>query len=93
MGQTNRPAEIDCDTPVTIIVKRRPKPDHIEDFEKVMSGTTKDAMSFKGHLGANIIRPTKTGGYYRIVFKFDSLAKLPGLGKFRDSRAMVRTLF
>jgi len=73
MGQTNRPAEIDCDTPVTIIVKRRPKPDHIEDFEKVMSGTTKDAMSFKGHLGANIIRPTKTGDYYRIIFKFDSM--------------------
>ena len=73
MGQTNRPAEIDCDTPVTIIVKRRPKPDHIEDFEKVMSGTTKDAMSFKGHLGANIIRPTKAGVYYRIVFKFDSM--------------------
>ncbi len=73
MGQTNRPAEIDCDTPVTIIVKRRPKPDHIEDFEKVMSGTTKDAMSFKGHLGANIIRPAKTGDYYRIIFKFDSM--------------------
>jgi hypothetical protein len=38
-----------------------------------MSGTTKDAMTFKGHLGANIIRPTKAGDYYRIVFKFDSM--------------------
>ena len=64
---------IKCDTPVTIIVKRRPKPDRIEDFEKVMSGTTKDAMSFEGHLGANIIRPTSAGDYYRIVFKFDSM--------------------
>jgi antibiotic biosynthesis monooxygenase (ABM) superfamily enzyme len=73
MGQTNRTTEIDCDTPVTIIVKRRPKPDRIEEFEEVMSGTTKDAMSFKGHLGANIIRPTKTGDYYRIVFKFNSM--------------------
>jgi len=73
MKQTNKPEPIDCDTPVTIIVKRRPKPDRIEDFEKVMSGTTKDAMTFTGHLGANFIRPTKAGDYYRIVFKFDSM--------------------
>ncbi len=38
-----------------------------------MSGTTRDAMSFEGHLGANIIRPTQPGDYYRIVFKFDSM--------------------
>ncbi len=73
MGQTDKSSAIDCDTPVTIIVKRRPKPDRTEDFEKVMSGTTKDAMTFEGHLGANIIRPTKDGDYYRIVFKFDSM--------------------
>ena len=73
MEQTNKPVGIDCDTPVTIIVKRRPKPDRTEDFEKVMSDTTKDAMTFKGHLGANIIRPTEEGDYYRIVFKFDSM--------------------
>ncbi len=69
----DKSSAIECDTPVTIIVKRRPKPDRIEDFEKVMSGTTKDAMSFEGHLGANIIRPTRAGDYYRIVFKFDSM--------------------
>lgn len=73
MKQTSKPAGIECDTPVTIIVKRRPKPGRVEDFEKVMSGTTKDAMAFKGHLGANIIRPTREGDYYRIVFKFDSM--------------------
>ena len=73
MGQTNKSTEIDSDTPVTIIVKRRPKPDRVKEFEEVMSGTTKDAMKFKGHLGANIIRPIKAGDYYRIVFKFDSM--------------------
>jgi len=73
MEQTNKTETIDCDSPVTIIVKRRPKPDRIEEFEQVMSGTTKDAMSFKGHLGANIIKPTKAGDCYRIVFKFDSM--------------------
>ncbi|MCZ6803437.1 MAG: antibiotic biosynthesis monooxygenase [Proteobacteria bacterium] len=73
MEQTNKHSGIDCDTPVTIIVKHRPKPDRIEDFEKIMSGTTKDAMTFKGHLGANILRPSRTGDSYRIVFKFDSM--------------------
>lgn len=73
MNQTIKPETIDCDSPVTIIVKRRPKADRIEEFEQVMSATTKDAMSFKGHLGANIIKPTKAGDYYRIVFKFDSM--------------------
>ncbi len=73
MGQTTNKDTIDCDTPVTIIVKRRPKQDRIADFEEVMSGTTKDAMTFEGHLGANIIKPTKAGDYYRIVFKFDSM--------------------
>jgi uncharacterized protein len=73
MEQTTKPDPIDCDTPVTIINKRWPKPDRIDEFEAVTSGTTKDAMSFKGHLGANIIKPTKAGDCYRIVFKFDSM--------------------
>ena len=73
MQAMSKPEGIDCDTPITIIVKRKPKPDRIEEFEQVMSGTTKDAMTFKGHLGANIIRPTKKDDYYRIVFKFDSM--------------------
>ncbi len=73
MEPTNKSEAIDCDTPVTIIVKRRPKPGCVDEFEKVMSGTTKDAMAFQGHLGVNIIKPTFPGDYYRIVFKFDSM--------------------
>ncbi len=70
---TKQDSGIDCDSPVTIIVKRKPKPERIDEFEKIMSGTTRDAMMFDGHLGANIIRPTAVGDYYRIVFKFDSM--------------------
>lgn len=69
----NSPAhDIDCDTPVTIIVKRRPKPGHEKEFEEVLAGISQAAMEFKGHLGINIFRPTKSTSYYRIVFKFDS---------------------
>jgi len=65
--------EIPRDSPVTIIVKRRPKPGMEKEFEEVMTGTTRDAMTFPGHLGVNIIRPTSPKDYYRIVFKFDSM--------------------
>ena len=73
MEQHKQTQDIDSDTPVTIVVKRRPKPDRVKDFEQVVSATTRDAMAFPGHLGANFIRPTKPGDYYRIVFKFDSM--------------------
>ena len=73
MEQTSKAETIDCNSPVTIIVKRRSRPDRVEEFEQVMSATTKEALSFKGHLGANIIKPTKAGDCYRIVFKFDSM--------------------
>ena len=62
----------DCDTPVTIIVKRRPKPGREKEFEEVLTGISRAAMTFKGHLGVNIFKPTKSTNYYRIVFKFDS---------------------
>ena len=73
MPETKQQRDIDCDSPVTIIVKRKAKPDRIKEFEAVMHGTTEDAMTFEGHLGANILRPTTPGDYYRIVFKFDSM--------------------
>jgi len=72
MNHTGTNKEIDCDTPVTIIVKRRPRPGKEKEFEEVVSGISQAAMAFKGHLGINIFRPTRTTHYYRIVFKFDS---------------------
>lgn len=73
MTSSKQQTGIDYDSPVTIIVKRRPKPDRIQEFEEIMKGTTHDAMQFEGHLGANIIKPVRAGDYYRIVFKFDSM--------------------
>lgn len=72
MNHTGTDREIDCNTPVTIIVKRRPMPGREKEFEEVVSGISQAAMTFKGHLGINIFRPTRTTHYYRIVFKFDS---------------------
>jgi len=72
MNLTGTDRETDCDTPVTIIVKRRPRPGKEQEFEEILSGISQAAMSFRGHLGVNIFRPTRATNYYRIVFKFDS---------------------
>jgi len=72
MNHTGTSKEIDSDTPVTIIVKRRPRPGKEKEFEEIVSGISQAAMTFQGHLGINIFLPTRTTNYYRIVFKFDS---------------------
>ncbi len=71
----NKVIDINCDSPVTIIVKRLPRQGKEKEFEKMLVDTSRDAMKFEGHLGVNIIRPIHPNGFYRIVFKFDSLKK------------------
>lgn len=63
---------IDCDAPVTVVVKRRPKAGKEEAFEDYLNGITQFASTQEGHLGTNIFRPTKPDGEYQIIFKFDS---------------------
>lgn len=65
------------DPPITISVSRRVKPGCEKEFEAIIIGITADAMSFKGHLGANIFRPTDTENpEYRVIFKFDHMSNL-----------------
>jgi uncharacterized protein len=65
------------DPPVTISVSRRVKLGCEKEFEAIIIGITADAMSFKGHLGANIFRPTDTENpEYRVIFKFDRMSNL-----------------
>lgn len=65
------------DPPVTIIAVHRVKPGKEKAFERTMSGLIEAAMTFEGHLGANVIRPTDpTDSRYRIIFKFDRLSNL-----------------
>lgn len=60
------------DQPVTVAVSGRIKPGRELDFEAFVSELGEVALSFEGHLGANIFRPIQTGDHeYRIIFKFD----------------------
>jgi uncharacterized protein len=65
------------DPPVTVVISRRVKPGCEKAFEKFISGITAASMTFPGHLGANIFRPTTPGDTeYRIIFKFDHQSNL-----------------
>lgn len=65
------------DPPVTVVISRRVKPGCKKAFEKFISGITASAMTFEGHLGTNVFRPSsRTDNEYRIIFKFDRASNL-----------------
>ena len=65
------------DPPVTVVISRRVKPGCEPAFEKFISGITAAAMTFEGHLGTNVFRPSNPKDReYRIIFKFDRASNL-----------------
>ncbi|MDJ0588512.1 MAG: antibiotic biosynthesis monooxygenase [Pleurocapsa sp. MO_226.B13] len=65
------------DPPVTVVVSRRVKPGCEAAFEKFISGITAAAMTFEGHLGTNVFRPSNPEDReYKIIFKFDRASNL-----------------
>ena len=65
------------DPPVTVVISRRVKPGCEKAFEKFISGITASAMTFEGHLGTNVFRPSdRTDNEYKIIFKFDRASNL-----------------
>ncbi len=65
------------DPAVTIVAAHRVKPGKEKAFEETLSGLLNAAMSFEGHLGANILRPSNASDpHYRIIFKFNRISNL-----------------
>lgn len=65
------------DPPVTVVISRRVKQGCEKAFEKFISGITASAMTFEGHLGTNVFRPSNPAdNEYRIIFKFDRASNL-----------------
>src|SRR5215468_545507 len=63
--------------PVTATVTRRVKPGHEEAYEQFLAGIGGAAKAFPGYLGEEVFRPAVgEGGEYRIVYRFDSPARL-----------------
>ncbi|MEZ5840125.1 MAG: antibiotic biosynthesis monooxygenase [Hyphomicrobiales bacterium] len=61
--------------PVTVSIARRVKPGHEREYEAWISGVSRAAAKFPGHLSVNVLRPSEaTGGDYVIIYRFDSYA-------------------
>jgi uncharacterized protein len=66
-----------ADPPVTVVISRKVKPGCEKAFEKFISGITAAAMTFEGHLGTNVFRPSNPEDHeYQIIFKFDRSSNL-----------------
>lgn len=76
--------------PVTVIVRRRVKAGREADYEAWLKRLTDNvAQHFKGYLGAEFHRPAQSGGEYRSVFRFDTVASLEA---FENSDTRARML-
>jgi uncharacterized protein len=63
--------------PFTTVVRRRVKPGKEAAFEEWLKGVMRDAVTFPGHLGAGVIRPTsRKRPEFIIVFRFDTYENL-----------------
>lgn len=63
--------------PFTTVVRRRVKPGKEAAFEEWLKGVTRDAVTFPGHLGVGVIRPSsKSRPEFIIVFRFDTYENL-----------------
>lgn len=65
---------------VTVLISRQVKQGYEADFERLMGQIIEVAATFKGHLGAQLVRPGDEQGVndslYHIVLAFDSEAHL-----------------
>lgn len=58
--------------PVTVSLSRRVVPGREADYEAWLRGITAEAVTFRGHMGVNVIRPTPPSREYISIFRFDN---------------------
>ncbi len=62
--------------PLTVVVSWQVKPGKEAAFEEWHRGISAAALTFPGHLGVTVIRPSQTTGEHLVIFKFDTLEHL-----------------
>ena len=56
---------------MTICIARHVVPGREQDYEEWLKGITADALRFPGHMGVNVLRPTRGSKEYVTIFRFD----------------------
>ena len=68
--------EIRLETPVTTVIRQKPRPEAVARYEEWLKEITPVAQQFAGHRGVNVIRPNARSHAYVIVLHFDTIANL-----------------
>jgi uncharacterized protein len=68
--------EVKLDSPVTTVIRQRPRPDAVPRYEEWLKEIIAAAQSFAGHQSVNVIRPHSASDAYTIVLHFDTVANL-----------------
>ncbi|MFG0333633.1 MAG: antibiotic biosynthesis monooxygenase, partial [Maioricimonas sp. JB049] len=69
--------------PATILATAYPAVGKEAQWEQALGELVRTSLSFPGHLGTTVLKPTVGGGgQYRIITKFDSIENME---KWRDS--------
>jgi hypothetical protein len=76
MEDTAMPTGMNGSGPLTVVVSWKVKPGKEAAFEEWHRGISAAALTFPGHLGVTVIRPSQTTGEHIVIFKFDTLEHL-----------------
>lgn len=68
--------DIRLDTPVTAVLRQRPRPDAVARYEAWLKEIIPVAEQCAGHQSVTVIHPHAPGDAYTIVLHFDRIANL-----------------
>lgn len=72
---TTDPVECDDNVgPITISIARKVVPGREQDYEDWLHGAAAVVREFPGHMGVDVIRPTRGSREYVTIFRFDTYA-------------------
>lgn len=61
---------------VTLVITHKIAPASEAQYEAWLNKIMPQASTFPGHLGVNVIRPSRSGDAYTILVRFDTLENL-----------------
>jgi antibiotic biosynthesis monooxygenase (ABM) superfamily enzyme len=85
-----RPADGAPAEPVTVTIARQVAPGREEDFARWNDELTEAASAFPGFLGGGLLRPSRLGEPWHVIFRFDSDAHLRTWELSPERDALIR---
>ena len=89
-GNVSMDTEKPTDTAATVIIGQKVRPGSEQEFMAWQHELNEAASHYPGFIGAEITPPTAVQPDWVVVYRFDSIANLPGLDQQRHSAGAAR---